>query len=102
MLMISIKSMKSSEDIQEGIYLDVMSKTEKKPIERYSLKSKISEVLHTKFGTMQQVRERNQKNRVDFQMDWSTFKELNWKQIMGILMVKDKNCLKTKKLLLLQ
>ena len=51
--------MKSSEDIQEGIYLDVMSKTEKKPIERYSLKSKISEVLHTKFGTMQQVRERN-------------------------------------------
>ena len=45
-----------------------MSKTEKKPIERYSLKSKISEVLHTKFGTMQQVRERNQKNRVDFQM----------------------------------
>jgi hypothetical protein len=35
-------------------------------------------------------------------MDWSTFKELNWKQIMGILMVKDKNCVRTKKLLLLQ
>jgi hypothetical protein len=32
-------------------------------------------------------------------MDWETFKQLNWKQIMGIVLVKDKNCSKIKRLL---
>lgn len=32
-------------------------------------------------------------------MDWETFKELNWKQIMGIVLVKDKDCAKTMHLL---
>jgi hypothetical protein len=31
-------------------------------------------------------------------MDWDVFKELNWKQILGILMVKDENCTKLKRL----
>lgn len=92
----SIQSMKSSEDIQSGIYLDIMSRPKNYSSEgRYSMKSKISDTLHQKFGSNHQTRLRNERNRADFEMDWETFKELNWKQIMGIVLVKDKDCVKT-------
>ena len=63
------------------------------------MKSKISDTLHQKFGSNHQMRLRNERNRADFDIEWETFKELNWKQIMGIVLVKDKNCVKTSRLL---
>jgi hypothetical protein len=100
-LVASIQAMKSSEDIQSGIYLDIMEKTEKKNYateSRYS-RSKISDTLISKFGSNQTQQARNAKNRADFEMDWETFRELNWKQIMGIVLVKDKNGEKIRQLL---
>ena len=50
----SIQSMKTSEDIQSGIYLDVMSRREKSnsmTTGRYSTQSKISETIHNRFGS---------------------------------------------------
>jgi hypothetical protein len=41
---------------------------------RYSMKSKISDTLHQKFGSNHQMRLRNERNRADFEMDWETFK----------------------------
>jgi ribosomal protein L20A (L18A) len=69
--------MKSSEDIQSGIYLDIMDRSMKKNYStegRYSMKSKISDTLHSKFGSNHQLRVRNEKNKADFDMDWATFK----------------------------
>lgn len=100
-LIASIQAMKSSEDIQSGIYLDIMERAEKKNYateSRYS-RSKISDTLISKFGSNQGQQARNAKNRADFEMDWETFKELNWKQIMGIVLVKDKNGNKIRQLL---
>ena len=106
MLVGSIQAMKSSEDIQSGIYLDIMGRRREYSTEgRYSTggkasgKSKISDTLHRVFGSNQQLRVRNERNKADFEMDWATFKELNWKQIMGIILVKDKDCLRIKGLL---
>ena len=39
------------------------------------------------------------KNDEDFSMRLDTFLGLNWKQIMGIILVKDRNAIKLKKLL---
>lgn len=61
-LVSSIQSMKSSEDIQSGIYLDIMDRNDKNSYStegRYSSKSKISNTLHSKFGSNQQLRMRN-------------------------------------------
>lgn len=48
--------MNSSEDIQSGIYLDIMERNEKKKYSfegRYSTKSKISDTIHKRFGNGQ-------------------------------------------------
>ena len=100
-LMANLQAMKSSEDIQEGIYLDIMDRSERKVglgERRYS-RSKISETLHAKYGTTQGQQVRNSKGKADFVMEWETFRELNWKQIMGIVMVKDRRCQKIRGLL---
>ena len=94
--------MKSSEDIQEGIYLDIMSRAQGSQSlghRKYSLRSKISDTLHEKYGSVRAEHSRQVKNKTDFMMEWETFRELNWKQIMGIVMVKDRKCLKIKRLL---
>ena len=64
--------MKTSEDIQSGIYLDIMSKNEKKNATagRYSLKSKISDTIHTRFGSSHIQQVKNTKNKTNFEMDW--------------------------------
>ncbi len=54
--------MKSSEDIQAGIYLDIMQKNEKKKYStegKYSSKSTISNTIHSRFGSQFQQQERN-------------------------------------------
>lgn len=94
--------MKSSEDIQSGIYLDIMGKSNQKQYTtegRYSSKSKICNTLHSRFGSGHLQEIKSAKDKADFEMDWHTFKQLNWKQIMGIVLVKDKHCNKLKNLL---
>jgi hypothetical protein len=66
--------MKSSEDIQSGIYLDIMDKGEKSNYStegRYaSGKSKISETIHNRFGSSHIQQARNSKDKVNFEMEW--------------------------------
>jgi phosphotransferase system HPr-like phosphotransfer protein len=66
---------------------------------RYGMKSKISETIHARFSSSHMQHVSSAKSKTNFEMDWETFRQLNWKQIMGILMVKDKNCLRIKHLL---
>ena len=63
----SIQSMKSSEDIQSGIYLDVMGRKDKgnKTEVRYS-KSKISETIHSRFGSSHLQQVNNTKSKANF------------------------------------
>lgn len=74
-LVASIQSMNSSEDIQEGIYLDIMDRSIKKKYSaegKHSTKSKICDILISKYGS-KHVHNSN-KAKMDFEMDWKTFK----------------------------
>lgn len=86
--------MNSSEDIQSGIFLDIMLRPKKKYSHggRHSIKSSICDTLIRKFGSIQADGARAGQEKTDFDMDWDTFKQLNWKQIMGIILVRDKGC----------
>lgn len=63
----------------------------------FSLKSKTCDVLMDRF---KDLRLKNKdKLEEDFSMRLDTFLGLNWKQIMGIVLVKDRKAIKLKKLL---
>lgn len=53
---------------------------------KFSLKSNICNILMDRYGHLKSKRKQDD----DFFMNWDTFKELNWKQIMGIVLVKDR------------
>lgn len=53
----------------------------------YSVKSKICDVLMDRYSDLRIVRPKEE----DFVMGLETFMGLNWKQIMGIVLVKDRN-----------
>jgi hypothetical protein len=63
----------------------------------FSLKSKTCDVLMDRFKDLR-VKNKD-KLEEDFCMRLDTFLGLNWKQTMGILLVKDRNAIKLKKLL---
>ena len=58
---------------------------------KISHKSNISNTLHERYE--KKISRTNNKHyeEEDFDMGWDTFKELNWKQMLGVVMVKDKN-----------
>lgn len=64
--------MNSSEDIQSGIYLDIMDRSDKKYTTegRYSTKSKISDTIHKRFGKGQAQQVKSGKEKANFEMDW--------------------------------
>lgn len=63
----------------------------------FSLKSKTCDVLMDRYKDLRAKKQ--VKNDEDFSMRLDTFLGLNWKQIMGIILVKDRNAIKLKKLL---
>ena len=78
--------MNTSEDVQSGIYLDIMSKKGIVAKGRYSVKSSI---CHTLMDRYRNLNSKRSKENEDFEMSWETFSNLNWKQIIGIILVKD-------------
>ena len=60
--------MKSAEDVQSGIYLDIMKKREKKYSHdgRYSLKSKVCDTLMHRFSEIQAQQKQREKDKADF------------------------------------
>lgn len=61
-----------------------------------SHRSNISNTLHQRYAPKIHKRDNKHFEENDFEMDWDTFKELNWKQMVGIMLVKDPNCQKLK------
>ena len=80
--------MNSSDDVQAGIYLDIMNRKSGKniPKPKYSMKSNICHTLMDRYGSLNTHHKRESE---DFEMSWETFSHLNWKQIMGVILVKD-------------
>ena len=83
--------MNSSDDIQQGIFLEIMNKKRRK-IPTYSKKSSICNVLLERYRDFHKIHKKKFKNSSndDFSMNWNTFKNLNWKQIMGIILMQDR------------
>ena len=94
----ALRSMKTSDDVQTGIYLEIMNRKvqEEQPKPRYSTKSTICHTLMDRYRSLNTGHKREQE---DFWMPWETFKCLNWKQIMGIVLVKDPSASALKTLL---
>lgn len=83
--------MNASEDVQAGIYLEIMQRKMQIKAPTYSLKSKACDVLMDRYRDLKGKKSRGNE---DFCMSLGTFMGLNWKQIMGIVLVKDRNATK--------
>lgn len=75
-----------------------MNRKPQKRAPTFSLKSKTCDVLMDRYKDLKAKKSRND----DFCMGLETFMGLNWKQIMGIVLVKDRNASKLKQLLSLE
>ena len=84
----ALRGMNSSDDVQAGIYLDIMNRKSGQniPKPKYSTKSNICHTLMDRYGSLNTHHKRENE---DFDMSWETFSQLNWKQIMGVVLVKD-------------
>jgi hypothetical protein len=92
--------MNTSEDIQSGIYLEIMDRKKKELSNKgkISHRSSISNTLHERYAEKIHKRDNKHFEENDFEMDFETFKDLNWKQMLGIMLVKDPDCQKLKNL----
>ena len=76
-----------------------MNRKPQKRAPTFSLKSKACDVLMDRY---KDLKAKKSKHNDDFCMGLETFMGLNWKQIMGIVLVKDRNASKLKQLLSLE
>lgn len=91
--------MNGIEDVQTGIYLQIMNRKAINREATYSLKSKTCDILMDRY---KDLREEKPKASQDFSMSYETFQGLNYKQIMGIVLVKDRSAFGLKNLLQLK
>ena len=90
--------MRTSSDIQSGIYLEIMDKklNQFSTAGKVSHRSTISNTLHERYKPKIHKRDNKHYEQNDFEMDYNTFKDLNWKQTLGIMLIKDPGCKKFK------
>lgn len=81
--------MNSSEDIQQGIYLDLVTKHKPKSslmapqLKQSGKGSMIYDIL------LKSYNERKKKEfDFDFVIEWETFKRFNWRQMLGVLLMR--------------
>lgn len=86
--------MNSTSDVQSGIYLEIMNKktNQYSNAGKISHRSTINNTLLERYASKIHKKGNKHFEENDFEVDWETFRNMNWKQILGVLMMKDKKC----------
>jgi hypothetical protein len=80
--------MNNSEGIQQGIFLDLISRQKSKSVlgthqqKQSGNSSMIYDILLNSYH-----QKKKKDNKFDFAIEWETFKRFNWRQILGILLM---------------
>ena len=83
----SLQQMNSSYNVQGGIFLDLLEMQEKKP-KKNQASNLVYEVLVNSFK--EQEKKSKDKNQ-ELLIEWETFEKFNAKQVLGLILMKEKS-----------